>query len=200
MIDIISNWAGELIVSLVIVTIIEMLLPENKLKKYVKTVIGLYIIFCIISPFINKEEFAQIFKKTQKSLEKMQIEAQVSSQQNADNSIESLYIDEFKKDVIKRVEQLGYKVKECDVEIEIDATKDNAGINSIYLKIGQEKMNQEQSTNVEIENVEKVEISINDKEDANNNVKEETTDTKRVKEFLSYYYEIGKEKIQVVQN
>ena len=51
MIKLISNWAGQLIVALVVVTIIEMLLPDNKIKKYVKTVIGLYIIFCIISPF-----------------------------------------------------------------------------------------------------------------------------------------------------
>ena len=54
MIDVISNWAGELVVSLIIVTVIEMLLPDNKIKKYVKTVIGVYIIFCIISPFIDK--------------------------------------------------------------------------------------------------------------------------------------------------
>ena len=200
MIDIISNWAGELIVTLIIVTIIEMILPDNKIKKYVKTVIGLYIIFCIISPFIDKDEFAQIFKTTQKGLEKMQIEAQVSSQQNTDNAVESLYIEEFKKDVIKRVETLGYQVKKCEVGIVIDATKDNAGINSIYLKIGQEKANNEKNTNIEIENIEKVEISINDKEDANNKVEEENKYTKQIKEFLSDYYEIGQEKIQVVQN
>ena len=71
MIDFINDWAGELVVALIIVTIIEMLLPENKTKKYVKTVIGVYIIFCIISPFINKDEFKAILKETEKNLEKM---------------------------------------------------------------------------------------------------------------------------------
>jgi len=66
MIDIISDWAGALIVSLIIVTILEMLLPDNKIKKYVKTVIGIYIVFCIISPFINESEIESVIRSTEK--------------------------------------------------------------------------------------------------------------------------------------
>lgn len=198
MINIISNWAGEIVVSLVIVTLIEMLLPDNKIKKYVKTVIGVYIIFCIISPFIDKEEFAKIFENTEKNLEKIRIESQVSSNvESTQNSIEALYIQEFENDVIKKVEELGYKVKKCNVDIEINASKDNAGINAIYLNIGEKKDNTNQG--IQVENVEKVEISINDKEEGNNK-DEETEDSKKVKEFLSNHYEISKEKIKITQN
>lgn len=198
MINIISNWAGEIVVSLVIVTLIEMLLPDNKIKKYVKTVIGVYIIFCIISPFIDKEEFAKIFENTEKNLEKIRIESQVSSNvENTQNSIEALYIQEFENDVIKKVEELGYKVKKCNVDIEINASKDNAGINAIYLNIGEKKANTNQG--IQVENVEKVEISINDKEEGNNK-DEETEDSKKVREFLSNHYEISKEKIKITQN
>lgn len=199
MIDVISNWAGELVVALVIVTIIEMLLPENKTKKYVKTVIGVYIIFCIISPFINKEEFVTILEETEKNLEKIKIESQVSSNLEENSSIEALYIQEFEKDVIKKVEELGYKVKECTVQIEINASKDNAGINEIYLKIGSKTLGDSSSANIEIEDVEKVEISINN-QSVGNNKGEETSDTKEVKKFLSNYYEISQEKIKVSQN
>lgn len=199
MMDFISNWAGELVVALIIVTIIEMLLPENKTKKYVKTVIGVYIIFCIISPFINKEEFAVILKETEKNLEKIKIESQVSSKLEENSSIEALYIQEFEKDVIKKVEELGYIVKQCSVVIEINALKDNAGINEIYLKIGKKKLEDNGNLNVEIKDIEKVEISINDQEVGNNKT-EETSDTRDVKKFLSSYYEISEEKIKVVQN
>jgi len=199
MIDVISSWAGELVVALVIVTIIEMLLPENKIKKYVKTVIGVYIIFCIISPFINKEEFVTILEETEKNLEKIKIESQVSSNLEENSSIEALYIQEFEKDVIKKVEELGYDVKECSVEIEINASKDNAGINGIYLKIGKKKVEDNESLNVEIEDIEKVEISINN-QNAGKNKSEATSDTKKVKKFLSDYYEISQEKIKVSQN
>lgn len=197
MINNISNWAEGLIVSLIIVTIIEMLLPNTKLKKYVKTVIGVYIIFCLISPFINKKEFAEIFEDTQKSLEKMQIENQVSSLQNENSSIEELYIQEFQKDIVKKVEELGYKVNKCNVDIEINATKENAGVNAIYLNIEKGTSNKD-SENIGVENVEKVEISINDTQTGNN--KKETEDTKKVKEFLSNYYEISKEKIKIIQD
>ncbi len=200
MIDVISNWAGELIVSLMLVTIIEMLLPDNKIKKYVKTVIGVYIVFCIISPFINKSEIESILANTEKSLKKIEIQSKVNSSQSEDSSIESLYIQEFQKDVIKKVEALGYKVKKCDVNLEIDATKENAGINAIYLNIGEKKKSNGNSS-IEIEEVEKVEISINENNIGNNNNEEtENKDTKEIKEFLSENYEISKDRIKIIQN
>ena len=203
MIDIISNWASGLIVSLVIVSIIEMLLPDNKTKKYVKTVIGVYIIFSIISPFIDKNEIENILEKAEKTLEQMQIQSEVSSSQSENSSIEALYIEEFKKDVIKRVEELGYEVKKCEVDIQIDASKENAGIHSIYLNIGSKKQTTDnnKNTNIEIEKIEKVEISINNQLEGNNideNIVE-NDNTKQIKKILSSYYEISEENIIVSQ-
>lgn len=202
MIDIISNWAGELVVSLIIVTLIEMLLPDNKIKKYVKTVIGVYIIFCIISPFIDKEQFATIWEDTEKELEKIRIESQVASLQDTNSSIEGLYIQEFEKEVTKKVEELGYTVKKCEVELEINASKDNAGINAIYLNIGDKKVNNKQNTDIQVESVRRVEISINNSKEGKNNDKqqEETEEIKELKEILSDYYEISEEKIKITQN
>ena len=54
MINWISNWAQGIIVAVIIGTIIEMVLPEGNCKKYVKVVIGIYILFSIISPVISK--------------------------------------------------------------------------------------------------------------------------------------------------
>ena len=42
-------------------------------------------------------------KSTQKSLEKLQIESQVSNNQDENNHVEVLYIQEFEKDVINEV-------------------------------------------------------------------------------------------------
>ena len=49
-----SNWAGAIIVAVVIGTIIEMILPEGNCKKYIKVVIGIYVLFTIVSPVITK--------------------------------------------------------------------------------------------------------------------------------------------------
>lgn len=202
MIEIISNWAGELVVSLIIVTIIEMLLPDNKIKKYVKTVIGVYIIFCIISPFIDKEKFATIWEDTEKELEKIRIESQVASSQDANSSIEGLYIQEFEKEVTRKVEELGYAVKKCKVELQINASKEDAGINAIYLNIGDKKINNKQNTDIQVESIQRVQISINNSKEGKNNDKqqEETKEMKELKEILSDYYEIGEEKIKIIQN
>ena len=54
MIDFLSNWAQGIIVAVIIATIIEMILPNGSSKKYVKVVVGIYILFTIISPIITK--------------------------------------------------------------------------------------------------------------------------------------------------
>lgn len=49
-----STWAKSIILAVIVSTIIQMILPEGNNKKYIKTVIGLYILFTIISPIISK--------------------------------------------------------------------------------------------------------------------------------------------------
>ena len=176
-----------------------MLLPDNKIKKYVKTVIGIYIIFCIISPFINKREFATIFENAERELGKIQIDNQVSAElKNTDDGVEALYIKEFEKDIINKIEELGYEVKKINVDIEINASKENAGINAIYITIGNKKNSN--NGNIQIENIDKVEISINGSNLGKDKNEPETEDSKKVKKYLSDYYEISEEKIKITQN
>ena len=54
MVNFFSSWGQGIIVAVIIGTIIEMILPEGSSKKYIKVVIGIYILFTIISPFIQK--------------------------------------------------------------------------------------------------------------------------------------------------
>ena len=53
MIGIIRNWCEGIIIAIIISVIIELLVPEGNNKKYVKVVIGIYIIFVIINPLLN---------------------------------------------------------------------------------------------------------------------------------------------------
>ena len=54
MISWLSKWAQGIIVAVIIATLIELILPNGSSKKYVKVVIGIYILFTIISPVIEK--------------------------------------------------------------------------------------------------------------------------------------------------
>lgn len=53
MINNISSWAEQIIIAVIIATILEMILPKGNSKKYIKTVIGIYILYVIISPVIT---------------------------------------------------------------------------------------------------------------------------------------------------
>ena len=56
MIEILSSWAKNIILAIIIISILEMLLPNNKTKKYVKMVMGLYLLFNIISPLVKNKD------------------------------------------------------------------------------------------------------------------------------------------------
>ena len=54
MINSISSWATGIVIAIVIGTILQIIIPNNKNKKYIKVVIGIYTLFCIISPVVGK--------------------------------------------------------------------------------------------------------------------------------------------------
>ena len=53
MINSISSWAEQIIIAVIIGVLIEMILPKSNSKKYIKTIIGVYILYTIISPIIK---------------------------------------------------------------------------------------------------------------------------------------------------
>ena len=60
MIEFLSGWAKNLGVVIVIVSIFEMILPNNKTKKYVRMIFGIYIIFNIIAPFVKNKDILDV--------------------------------------------------------------------------------------------------------------------------------------------
>lgn len=208
MIEAISNWAGELVVALIVTTLVEMLLPDNKIKKYVKALVGVYIVFCIISPFVDESKvlsFENIEKEFESYKNSLKIkDIRTGNTENSNISLETLYIEEFRKDVIDQVEKKGYEVEKCDVEIEIDATKENAGIKKIYVSIGKKHTEEEKqnTSKIKIDEVKKIEISINsekndDKIDENI---EENEEILNVKKFLCEHYSISEDRVKVTQH
>ena len=56
MIQFLSSWAEQIVLAVIIATIIELILPQNKNKKYIQMVIGIYVLFNIISPIIKNKD------------------------------------------------------------------------------------------------------------------------------------------------
>lgn len=133
MIDFMSSWAEQIVLAVVVATIIELILPKSKNKKYIQMVIGIYVLFNIISPVIkNKEDF---------SIDKYNLENYETSSQNVidqssmDARIEKIYLEELEDTVTSKFEDNGFEVTKCDVDAVLDINKKNAGIHLINVKV-----------------------------------------------------------------
>lgn len=56
MILFLRTWCEQIIISVFISIIVEMLIPAGNIKKYVKVVVGVYIMFVILDPIISNIE------------------------------------------------------------------------------------------------------------------------------------------------
>ena len=54
MIEFFKSWCEGIIIAVVISIIIESILPEGSIKKYVKVIISIYIVFTILNPILGK--------------------------------------------------------------------------------------------------------------------------------------------------
>ena len=155
MINFISSWAEQIVLAVVVATIIELILPKNKNKKYIQMVIGVYVLFNIISPIIkNKDNFSVEKYNTEKYESQSQYEIDQSSM---DARIEKIYLEELEKKTQEKFQDNGFVVTKCKVDAVLDTTKKNAGISLITIKIEKtdeteklEKVKNELATEFEI--------------------------------------------------
>ena len=153
MIEFISSWAKSLGVTIILVSIIEMLLPNNKTKKYIRVILGIFVLFNIISPFIkNKEQLINIIEEINSAdLEKYSSKyddyKSNDNNNNKDNNnlnqtsmdkrITELYKQELERSIKNKIEEIGYEVENCKVEAEI--INNETGIKKVKVKIGNKK-------------------------------------------------------------
>lgn len=118
MIKYISEWAEQIIIAVIIVTILEMILPKGNSKKYIKTIIGVYILYTIIAPGIRVFTGSDI-KIDYSEYEKYFNTSEVSSDIKV-NSVEDTYKIEIQKRMKSDVEKLGYTVNYVNLDFDID--------------------------------------------------------------------------------
>lgn len=133
MISFMSSWAEQIILAIIIVTIIELILPQNKNKKYIQMVLGIYVLFNIISPIINNKDSFSIEKY---NIENYQAQTQYEVDQSSmDKKLEKIYLEELENTVISKFQEKGFEVSKCEIDAILDTTKKNAGIHSITVKV-----------------------------------------------------------------
>ena len=213
MVSFISSWAQQIIFAVIIGTILQMLLPEGKNKKYIKIVIGVYVLFAVISPVIGK--------KIDLNLDEFNLSvnsAESSLDETSQNQINNLYTTNLKQDIILKLKNKGYGCENVDLktnenyevleisviglyELEDDNDKDSEKSNSNQ----NDKTNNDNSQSAK-SNIAKVnsvvinEVQIGEKE---NSIKDQvvkgipTSEEKNLKEYLSETYNVKEKNISI---
>lgn len=157
MITFIRTWAEGLIVAVIIAAILEMILPEGNNKKYIKMVIGVYILFVILSPIITKFSGGDIsFEKVYEEYFNTQntIVTSSSIKENNFSSIEMIYLENLKKDITQRLLSKGYTVDKLEVRADFSKEEEYGKIEKIEMIVTKKE------EEAKVENVNKVEIQI----------------------------------------
>lgn len=208
-----STWAEQIIVAVIIAGIIEMILPKGNNKKYVKAIIGVYILFTIISPVISKItdidfqdiDYEEYFKQT----ETYQTMSQDLSNNN-DKSVEEIYISNLKQDMKNKLQEKGYIAENIEVDIELKDEANYGKVNKIILSVykneeSNDDVYKDTSTNtISINKIEEVKIG-NNVNNVNTNMQVKKGEIKNsekneIKEYLSGVYEINKKNIKIDEN
>ena len=206
-----SGWIQGIIIAVIISTIIEMILPEGTSKKYIKVVIGVYILFSIVSPVISKvtgnefrvSDILDLEKYMEKSKNSSNMQNQLTNQNQ--NQIKDIYLSSIKSDIKQKVENKGYQVQSLDLEIEND---EQYTLKQLRLQVSKEVVetnsNVNKNTNQIVENVQEVSIKIGNntqnenKSPVNTQNKKNTISSqnrKELKDYLSNVYEISTKNI-----
>lgn len=206
--EFLNSWLQGIIIAVIISTIIEMLLPNGNSKKYIKVILGVYLVFNIITPVVNKFfksdfELSSIFniEEYMKKIDTYDVSSKnIDMNKSNEDSIKQIYISNLKKDMKSKLEERGFWVKQIQVDIE---NNQSYLINNISLSL--EKKEDENVKEKSIDNrvvineIEKVEIQVGDKKDVELKEKSNITEKeiKEIKQYLISVYEVKEKQINI---
>ena len=191
----ISGWIQGIIIAVIIGTIIEMLLPDGNCKKYVKVVIGVYILFSIVSPVITKVTGNEFRVSDIYDINTYIEVSAKSSQENIENrqqnQIKQVYITNLKNDMKQKIQEKGYSVKSLTLEISND---EQYTLKKIFAQVSKRK-NEE---NNEVKGVNEINITVgNTTESQEEDISISTKEQSDLKAYLSGIYNLEEKNINI---
>lgn len=120
MINKISDYIEPIIVLIIAITVIELILPNNKNKKYVMFTCSLIIVISIINPLLKIFNSDINVSETIKNIKLEMNDMEYSSFANYDlnYNIYNSYIKKLENDMTVRLEDMGYQVLESKLNVD----------------------------------------------------------------------------------
>lgn len=111
----ISEWLKEIVVLFIIISLVDLIMPKGKLRRYVDFIMGILIIFTVISPFTRLNNISLDLDKEVSNFNS-KVVSQETILQDQRLQIEKLYKNNLTKEVIKVTEEnTSYEVKDVNI-------------------------------------------------------------------------------------
>ena len=191
--EILKDWISDICVSILFMTAVELVLPENSIKKYSKFVLGLIFIVVVINPIIGFiKQDSNLYKDI--TLNEDYVNKFDSYLENNldeySERIKKTTINSFEENLSRNCENLlknNFKKNNFNVDVSVSYEDENFKIEELIVKV-------EELGIKNVETVEKVVIgSVNNYDD----VSKESSKVKEIKNFLSNELNISENIIKV---
>lgn len=200
-VEFLKNWVIDIAILFVIVSLVEIVVPNSNMKRYINVVIGMLIIIVIIAPFvslikhdydIDKEIYRNIINQFESNESK---DSKLLSAQEM--QIKEIYINKLKNDIKKLInEESDYEVVDVNVYIS-EKNEDYGDIEGIELVLSNEIEKEKNSEDVV--NVIKIEeIKVDSKKQDTEKLKEFKDD--EIEKLIFERYNISKDNIKIYLN
>ena len=193
------SWATGIVISVIIATIIEMILPNSTSKKYIKIIIGIFIVYTIISPVIGsfKGEDLNNYIKVENYIQSSSNALQTNEvSDNAQSSIKKIYAQNLQNDLKTKLKEKGYISNNINISISND---DKYNIERIDIKVDEKVTNSnqdEKQVKTIVDNIKAIKIKVK-KDDSQNNAIITENDKNEIKEYIKQIYQIDLNNINV---
>lgn len=196
-----KDWIKSIAMVFVLISIIEIAIPNSSLKKYIKMFMGFLVIIVIITPFVNLIDSnynieKEVFKRIVGGIETQGVYND-EILQTQERQIKDLYVNKIKGDILEAIGDLTYHyISDLDISIFEDET--NYGdIQNVEIVLKEKKSeNIEEDSSINVINIEEISID-KSSEGAEDGL---LRDKERIVEILKDKYNISKDKIKVYLN
>lgn len=185
MVEGIKNWIHSIAIFLVFSSLIEIIVPEKKYKKYINLILSLIFILIVLDPIIKFQnielDINKIISENENEINTNDYEVGLVKEKQKELVIQN-YKNQLKDQVEGLINNKGFHIEQMDIEIYENKEKKNYGkIKELNLEVSREKNTDNE---IVIKNI-IVERDINDKRDTRR-----TDDEIKIVAHISNYYDI----------
>lgn len=185
----IKSFIETLVTIIILFSAIELISPNNSMKKYIKFVLGLILIVVMLNPIIDfftegEDKIVSTIKEYEGILS---TDTETSSDVAASNEVEDVFIENLNKNSATELAEKfpDYKFV-CDIDCNIDLNNFSYDISHAKISISTNKIQ-------EVEKIEKVEISNDNK----TNSQAYSDDEQEILSYVSNMLGISEDKIEI---